>query len=221
MKAFGRRSISASLAFAANAGWYVVAFVLAVTISLVLMGSTLGVHISPSGAPDVETGGKVTMAIPVSFDVDARIHPVVAPSLGIADAQIRNVRGSLRFSPRRGLFLAANIALAIAMMILALWMLSQLRAVFLTLRDGQPFVAANAVRLRRIAWIVIAGELARATVMFVENYYAMTHFSADGLRFDARPDVNVLAIIQGLIILVISEVFREGTRLDEEQSLTV
>ena len=58
-------------------------------------------------------------------------------------------------------------------------------------------------------------------IVFFENYYAMTHFSAEGLRFDARPDLNGFAIINGLIILVIAEVFRAGTRLDEEQSLTV
>jgi hypothetical protein len=58
-------------------------------------------------------------------------------------------------------------------------------------------------------------------MVFFENYYAMTHFSADGLRFDVRPDVNVFAIICGLIILVIAEVFRAGTRLDPDQSLTV
>jgi hypothetical protein len=44
----------------------------------------------------------------------------------------------------------------------------------------------------------------------------MTHFSAEGLGFVARPDLNVLTIINGLIILVIAEVFRSGTRLDEE-----
>ena len=42
--------------------------------------------------------------------------------------------------------------------------------------------------------------------MFFENYYAMTHFSADGLRFEARPDIDFMAIIDGLIILVIAEV---------------
>jgi hypothetical protein len=36
-----------------------------------------------------------------------------------------------------------------------------------------------------------------------------------------RWDLNIVAIVAGLIILVIAEVFREGTRLDEEQSLTV
>ena len=107
------------------------------------------------------------------------------------------------------------------MFALALWVLGNLRAVFRTLRDGRPFVRANATRIRTIAWLFIIGELARAAMVFFQNYYAMTHFSADGLRFDAPLDLNFTAIIDGLIILVIAEVFRAGTRLDEEQSLTV
>jgi hypothetical protein len=132
-----------------------------------------------------------------------------------------HVRGSLRFPTQSlGLFVGAAILLA-ALLSLVLWVLGQLRAVFRTLRDGQPFVAANATRIRRIAFAVIFGEVVRAAIVFVMNYYASTHFGADGLRFDARPDVNILAIFHGLIILVIAEVFRAGTRLDEEQSLTV
>jgi hypothetical protein len=107
------------------------------------------------------------------------------------------------------------------MFALALWVLGQLRAVFRTLRDGQPFVPANATRIRRVAIGVIAGELAPASIVFFENYYAMTHFAADGLRFNAQPDLNLFAIVDGLIILVIAEVFRAGTRLAEDQSLTV
>ena len=51
--------------------------------------------------------------------------------------------------------------------------------------------------------------------------YAMTNFAVQGVRLEARLDVNWVALICGLIILVIAEVFREGTRLDEEQSLTI
>jgi hypothetical protein len=32
---------------------------------------------------------------------------------------------------------------------------------------------------------------------------------------------NVAAILYGLVILVLAELFREGTRLREEQSLTI
>ena len=68
---------------------------------------------------------------------------------------------------------------------------------------------------------VIVGELVRAAVMYFESYYAMAHFSAEGLRFEARPDLNLFAIMLGLIILVIAEVFSAGTLLDEDQSLTI
>ena len=53
------------------------------------------------------------------------------------------------------------------------------------------------------------------------NAYARSHFVADGLRFDAWPRLDMYAVICGLIILVIAEVFRAGTRLDEDQSLTI
>jgi hypothetical protein len=161
------------------------------------------------------------MTIPVSFSVDARTHRVTAPSLGVEDAQLQDVRGLLAFPVRRGAYLYGNMVLLAIMFALALWVLGNLRAVFRTLRDGRPFVRANATRIRTIAWLFIIGELARAAMVFFQNYYAMTHFSADGLRFDAPLALNFTAIIDGLIILVIAEVFRAGTRLDEEQSLTV
>jgi hypothetical protein len=170
--------------------------------------------------PSVELPG-LKMTIPVSFSVDARTHRVTAPSLGIENAQIQDVRGSLRFPTRRGAFFFGNAILLIVWLALALYVLGQLRAVFRTLRDGQPFVPANTTRIRWIALVVIVSELARSAIVFFENYYVMTHFAADGLRFDARPDLNGFAIIHGLIILVIAEVFRAGTRLDEEQSLTI
>ena len=161
------------------------------------------------------------MSIPVSLNVDPDTHAVTAPTLGIDNAQLRDLRGALRFPVRKGVLFFTTLVVVIAWIGLLLWVLGQLRGLFRTLRAGQPFVPANAARVRRIAWVVIFGEVAWSAVLFFENYYAMTHFSAAGLRFDARPHVNVFAIINGLIILVIAEVFREGTRLDEDRSLTI
>lgn len=107
------------------------------------------------------------------------------------------------------------------MLSVILWVLVQLRSIFRTLRAGQPFVPANATRIRRIAFAVIAGELARAVFVYAGVHYAAAHFAIEGIRFEVRPDINIIAIICGFIILVIAEVFREGTRLDEEQSLTI
>jgi hypothetical protein len=218
MKAMGTRSVSSLLTVLVNVAFGVAALGLVLTVLVLLLAP----HVE--GPLEVDAswlGVGSMMTIPVSFEVDARTHRIAAPSLGITDAELTEVRGSLRFPARQNAFLIGNAALLVGMFGVTVWVLGQLRAVFGTLRDRQPFVPANARRLRLIAYVVIAGELARASIVYFENYYAMTYFRADGLRFDAPPDLNLFAIVNGLIILVIAEVFRAGTRLDEEQSLTI
>ena len=212
MRAMGKRSMSSLLIVVLNALWYAVA--------LLFAGATVGLHIDSDGA-SVEAGPKAVMSIPVTVEVDAGTHRVTAPSLGVDDAQLSRLGGSLKFPARKGPLFTANLAILAGSLALVLWVLGQLRGLFRTLRDGRPFAPSNATRVRRIAWAVIVGELARSAVMFFENSYAMTHFSAPGVNFDARLHVNVFALINGLIILVIAEVFREGTRLEEDRSLTI
>lgn len=220
MRAMGKRSMSSLLIVVLNALWYAVAIVLAITVALLFAGATVGLHIDSDGA-SVEAGPKAVMSIPVTVEVDAGTHRVTAPSLGVDDAQLSRLGGSLKFPARKGPLFTANLAILAGSLALVLWVLGQLCGLFRTLRDGRPFVPSNATRVRRIAWAVIVGELARSAVMFFENSYAMTHFSAPGVNFDARLHVNVFALINGLIILVIAEVFREGTRLEEDRSLTI
>lgn len=208
MRLTGRASVSSFLTVLLNVAQYGTALVIVILSALTVLSLFIDIH-----GTEIE--------LPVSFHVDGRALQVNAPALGI-DAQIHNARGSLTFRPPRGALVVPVVLLGATMMLgIVLWGLGQLQAVFRTLRDGQPFVAANATRIRSIALIVIFGELARTALMFVANVYAVTHFSASGLQFDAQPDLNVFAIIHGLIIMVIAEVFRTGTRLDEDQSLTI
>jgi hypothetical protein len=138
----------------------------------------------------------------------------------VENVRLESARGSLHFSPQSGTVAAGAVAVFAALAVV-LWILGQLRAVFRTLLAGQPFVSANAVRIRRIGYAVIFGEVVRGLLASYGMRYVATHFAVEGLSFHTRPDLNVVALVCGLIILVIAEVFREGTRLDEEQSLTV
>jgi len=202
-----------------------VAIVLVVTvavIALALVADIRGLELTvvpPSFGVSPESHNNWTLTIPVSVTIDG--GRIAAPSIGIERADIRDLRGSLRFPLQRGRIFLVNSLLLILVMGVALWLTTELQRVLRTVRDGKPFAASNATRVRRIAWVLIAGEFVRATIVYLENSYAATHFTAEGLRFTARPDLSVAAIIQGLIILVIAEVFRAGTRLDEDQSLTV
>jgi hypothetical protein len=203
-----KASLTGFVAGVLRVAWWFVAVALFLTTCIVLVSPWMDLR-----------GGEID--IPVSFDVDTRTVQVSAPALGVGAAEIQHVRGSMSFPPPSRASVAVPMALVAVMLALILWVLGQLTALFRTLRDRQPFVPDNAMRIRRIGYAVIAGELARAAAVFISNSYAMTHFSAEGLRFDARLDMNLLAIVHGLIILVIAEVFRAGTRLDEDQSLTI
>jgi len=123
--------------------------------------------------------------------------------------------------PLNGIAVTVAAILPIVGFALLLWVFGLLRDVFRTLRDGQPFVPANATRIRRVGYAVLLGEIVRALLVFVANYLVMTHVTSDAVRFYAVPSLEVYTVVAGLVILVIAEVFRAGTRLDEEQSLTV
>jgi len=72
-----------------------------------------------------------------------------------------------------------------------------------------------------VGWAVILAEPARALITYSAQTFAQSHFIGDGIRFVAKFDLNLGTIVAGLAILVIAEVFRAGTRLDEDQSLTI
>lgn len=177
---------------------------------------------------------RMTVSVPVSFSMDAPASVSVGRAkFGFeipderevdqrkAKGRIDRVEGALHVPTSSRVFIVANALILIVMIAFALYVVGQLRGVFRTLSAGRPFVPENALRIQRVAYAVIGGELVRSMIVFAENYYAKTHVTIAGLQFDAWPRVNMMPIGYGLIILVIAEVFRVGTRLDEDQSLTI
>jgi hypothetical protein len=210
MKVMGKGSLSSFVTSLLNVGWYAAIILLALSTCLLAIAP----WVDP---PRLEVG----FAVPAAFRIDPETHHVTASPFDVENVHLENAQGSLRFSPRSRVVVAETAVVLIAVLALIMWVLAQLRAVFRTLRAGEPFVSANATRIRRIGYAVISGEVVRAALAYAGMHYAMAHFSIQGVRLEVRPDLNVIAIICGFIILVIAEVFREGTRLDEEQSLTV
>lgn len=107
------------------------------------------------------------------------------------------------------------------MLLLALLGLQQLQAVFGTLRKRQPFVHANASRLRWVAGTIIGGEVLGAAMIAFDQFYLKAHFTATGLLFDWSFNIDFFAVVLGFVVLAIAEVFAASTRLDEDQALTI
>jgi hypothetical protein len=208
MKALGERSIASFIRFVLDAAWWLVA------VSLVLLAGLLALTFFVN----VE-GDNLTMELPVALELNA---PVQASGASIeTDARIENLRGNLRFPVRYGAFFSGSMLVVVLLFGSLLWVLTQLRHIFRSLSQGLLFIPENARRIRWVGFTFIFGELARAAVVYFWSYYTSQHFTANGLRFVASTDFNGITIVGGFAILVIAEVFREGTRLREDQSLTI
>jgi hypothetical protein len=93
---------------------------------------------------------------------------------------------------------------------------SRLLSIVETVRDGDPFVATNAVRLQAIAWAVLALEIGRFIVVGIANAVSTParpiHID---LKFSVTPWLAVL------LLFVLARVFEHGARMREELQATV
>jgi len=210
----------ASIVVLLNVGLWFLAIALLVTLGAGLIGRGVVLRIDNDGLPsvDIRQGG-LTLAVPVAFSVDAQEVVASAAVDGVSRPQITGARGILEFGSRQDGFFAANLAFVIAMDALLFWVVWELRGLFRTLRAGEPFAPANALRVRRIGWAVLLIQVARALAVYLEHQYVREHFTASGLQFNAVFSIG--GIVPAVIILVIAEVFRAGTQLADEQRLTV
>jgi hypothetical protein len=208
MKALGERSIASFIRFVLGAAWWLVVVCLALLTGLLVLSFCVNLE-----------GDSFTMNLPVAVELNA---PVQGSSASIeTDARIEKLRGNLRFPVRNGAFFSGSMFLVVLLCGCLLWVLTQLRHIFQSLSRGLLFIPENARRIRWVGFTVIFGEFARAALVYFWSYYTSLHFTANGLRFVASTDFNGITIVGGLAILVIAEVFREGTRLHEDQSLTI
>jgi len=118
-------------------------------------------------------------------------------------------RSQIRWAAGRDVPLALLI-------IVGLWLL---RKLLISVRDGEPFVRRNAVRLRALAFLVLVGvPVARLISSVCESKLASSAgLTSRGASFSLPGE----AVVAGLVILVLGEVFAAGVRMREDLEGTV
>jgi len=113
-----------------------------------------------------------------------------------------------------GLAAAAQLGGAELSLIGVIVIVQRLRRIFAALIAGDPFHPDNVRRLRVIALVLALIE--------VDSYLfgALDHFVL-GAHRSAGIDLNLTAWFAVLVIVVLSEVFREGARLRRDAELTI
>lgn len=113
-------------------------------------------------------------------------------------------------------FIAALVT-TLAIMPGIIYICVQLRRILATLATGDPFVPENAPRLLKIAAAIAIMELARYVVIVLLIVFVDFGEDMSGPRFY----VSLVAWVSAAAMLVFSQVFREGSRLREEEKMTV
>ena len=112
--------------------------------------------------------------------------------------------------------LRAVAALGLATIPLNYVVLKRLLAIVGTVREGDPFVAANASRLQTIAWSLLALQLFSIVIGAIGKAVSTP---AHPVHLDAGFSINGWLAV--LLTFLLARVFAEGTRMREDLEGTV
>jgi hypothetical protein len=107
-------------------------------------------------------------------------------------------------------------ALGLAAVLLNYGVLRHLIAIVKTVREGDPFVAMNALRLRTIAWILLALQLLSIVIGTIGKSISTPEHP---VRLDAGFSTNGWLAV--LLMFVLAAVFAEGARMRDDLEGTV
>jgi hypothetical protein len=105
----------------------------------------------------------------------------------------------------------------------ALLIVRRLQAVFASLVANEPFARDNAAHLRAIWVTLIVIEATRITAFVLMHGLTAVFFSTANVTFPAGlgDPIDLVRWFLIFVVVILAEVFRQGTRLSEETELTV
>ncbi|GAA4022134.1 hypothetical protein GCM10022280_23450 [Sphingomonas swuensis] len=137
----------------------------------------------------------------------------------VAEAKFLETLGKLNIGMDLPLLLASArwlLAIAAPVMLFAHLLFRRLLAILRTVEEGEPFVAANAERLRVVAWCLLAIQLCD-----IGFGIAATAFDTAAGERTSGWSPGITGWVAVLLVFVLARVFREGTRLRTEADLTI
>jgi hypothetical protein len=142
---------------------------------------------------------------------------IAAPSTVLLAAQI--APDFIRHGLNPNLWWLAGLLVQIALgAVLSFFFFRHLYRIVGTVAEGDPFVPANAARLRGMGWIALATQVLLVGL-------ALTAFAVAGTTAREPPDLGLSGtlgiLLLALVLFVLARVFREGARLRDELEGTV
>jgi hypothetical protein len=135
-----------------------------------------------------------------------------------AGRPVMHAMGIHPLSSDRGVIFGMRVIMVLGLTAIPLThrLLARLLAIVETVRDGDPFVSQNAVRLQKIAWTSLVLEVL---------HWVIGGIAASASTPDAVLDINwsfsPSGVVAILLFFVLARVFEHGTRMREDLEGTV
>lgn len=195
MRYLGKNSISSFLRIVCNIAWYIHL----ILGTLLLLGMVFFTIYGP----------EITPIIMKDFSFQT-------PGLKIfIDWEMLTVR------PLPQCTIVVAFASAIWFIAMVLFILYQLRKIFVNLVKEEPFVKENVLRVRKIGMIVLVGAVIQSIMEYLIGFFVMKHIVIQGIQLVPEFELNVPSFLAGLAVLVLAEVLKQGTEIKEDQNLTI
>jgi hypothetical protein len=148
----------------------------------------------------------------VSVTLDAAADPAASPIQAADPAwQDHNEASAIRL-----LLLYIVVLLSLALICIKL-----LRDIARSVGKGNPFIPINAKKISILGSILIFNGLFMNAFTFAVMQPAARLLNAEISEYPALLDIDFETLLAGMCLIVLAEVFRLGTQIQEEQSLTV
>ncbi len=135
---------------------------------------------------------------------------------------VRSAVGWAEFEGVGGAARAATAVAGVAIFLIAMFLvLHLLRRLLGAVASGTPFIEANVRRIRWIGLIAVGAELAHEAFDHLLQLAIRGGTEATGLTVSPSWNLDPAALLLGLVVIALAEVFRHGSRLQLESDLTV
>ena len=103
----------------------------------------------------------------------------------------------------------------------ALWILTLLRRILATTAGGCPFDPRNPGRLNTLGWIIMCSAALASLLQYLVSGWVLSRFEDTAVPLSPSVDFQQEWILCGLLVLVLSAIWKGAVLMSEEQSLTV
>ncbi len=206
MKSLGNKSLSNILSIILNILWWMEWIGSGILITVILITSFLGKNIS--------------LNFPLTFSsVTFKTLPSISKEVPNG---VLNVMNGNFYVPVTNnwqnilLFLVGSIVMCTVLIVITY----QLKKIFSSLRNNQPFDELNVLRIRNIGIVLIGFSLLQFLANIIVTRYSMYHFTWDK-ELSLTYTFNASYLVTGVLLIIVAEIFKEGVSLKEETNLTI